>query len=152
MVDVLTPEQRRRNMSNIRGADTKPELLVRRSLHARGFRYRLNAGDLPGRPDIVLPRYHTVVFVHGCFWHDHRCALCKEPATRPAFWKAKIARNAQRDQRALHALQEDGWKVAIVWECALRGPQRQPMDTVADRLATYLAAGRKPSIEISATS
>lgn len=137
-------------MSAIHGANTRPELLIRRALHARGFRYRLNVRDLPGRPDIVLPRYRTVIFVHGCFWHDHGCALCKQPATRTTFWTQKIAANAERDQKALRAVNERGWKVAIVWECAVRGPQRQPIDAVADQLATYLASTTKSTIEISA--
>src|SRR5262245_20506194 len=93
MADVLTPEQRRLNMSRIRGADTKPERLVRSALHARGFRFRLHRRDLPGKPDLALPRYRAVILVHGCFWHGHKCSLFQLPETRREFWEAKIRGN-----------------------------------------------------------
>jgi DNA mismatch endonuclease (patch repair protein) len=130
MIDVLTPEQRSFNMSRIRGRDTKPELHLRRGLHARGFRFRLHRRDLPGRPDIVFPSRHAAIFVHGCFWHGHDCPMCRLPATRPAFWRAKIEKNRARDQKAVGALTTSGWRTLIVWECALRGPARQPIDAV----------------------
>ncbi len=145
MVDVLTREQRRYNMSMIRGTDTKPELLIRRALHAQGFRYRLHQRDLPGCPDIVLPRHHAVVFVHGCFWHGHHCHMVKKPATRTVFWENKIAGNVARDRRAIGSLQQEGWKVAIVWECAVRGRCRQPLRLLIRRLVRYIA-GRKTSL------
>jgi DNA mismatch endonuclease, patch repair protein len=108
-------------MSGIRGRDTKPELIVRRYLHAQGFRYRVNAREMPGRPDVVLPRYRAVVQVHGCFWHGHAgCRFATKPATRPEFWSAKIGGNVDRDRRSNTALRALGWRVAIVWECALR--------------------------------
>lgn len=140
MVDVLTPEQRQRNMSRIRGAHTKPELIVRKLLHKQGFRYRLHRRDLPGCPDIVLPRYNTVIFVHGCFWHAHACPLAKMPATRTAFWTAKIAGNARRDQQTIDALHTNGWRVITVWECALRGRYRRDSEELASLLAEQVTS------------
>lgn len=111
-------------MAGIRGRDTKPEWALRRGLHARGFRYRLHARDLPGRPDLVLPRWNAVCLVHGCFWHRHPgCRYAANPATRPDFWQAKFAANVERDRRDRERLLLDGWRVAVVWECALRSPR-----------------------------
>ena len=138
MADVLSPEQRQRNMSSIRGKDTKPELLVRRAIHERGLRFRLHCRDLPGTPDIVLPRHRTVIFIHGCFWHAHLCSLAKIPQTRTAFWQEKINGNAARDERSIAILRADGWKVAIVWECALRGRNRLPLALLTTRLVRFI--------------
>lgn len=138
MADVHTPEQRSFNMSRIRGRDTKPELLLRRGLHARGFRFRLHRRDLPGRPDLVFPSRRAAIFVHGCFWHGHDCPMCRMPATRPAFWRAKIEGNRLRDRKAVAALTAAGWRALIVWECALRGPARQPEDEVLARCGQFL--------------
>lgn len=124
MADVLTPEQRRLNMSRIRGRDTRPEMIIRRGLHALGFRYKLQDRTLPGRPDLVFPRYRAVIFVHGCFWHGHDCRLFTHPATRQEFWESKIASNRNRDRCAEEALIGLAWRVANVWECSLRGPKR----------------------------
>lgn len=137
-MDVLTPAQRSFNMSRIRARDTKPELLLRRGLHARGFRFRLHRRDLPGRPDLVFPSRHAAVFVHGCFWHGHNCPMCRMPATRPAFWRAKIAGNRARDRKAVAALTALGWRILIVWECALRGPARQPEGAVLSGCERFL--------------
>jgi DNA mismatch endonuclease (patch repair protein) len=107
-------------MSRIRGRDTKPELRVRRFLHARGFRYRLHARDLPGAPDIVLPRYRSVVFVHGCFWHRHPgCRFAYRPKTRAEFWEAKFEGNVERDNRNRAKLERGNWRVFVVWECEI---------------------------------
>lgn len=123
MVDRFTPEARSRLMASIRGKDTKPEMVVRRLLHAMGYRFRLHRRDLPGTPDIVLPGRRAVVFVHGCFWHRHAgCRLAAIPATRRDFWEAKIAANKARDRRAVAQLRRDGWRVAVVWECQTRKP------------------------------
>jgi DNA mismatch endonuclease (patch repair protein) len=107
-------------MSGIRGKNTQPEWIVRRALHARGYRYRLHVRNLPGCPDIVLPRHRAVVFVHGCFWHGHDCSLFRWPKTRPEFWRAKIDRNRANDEKHRAELLSMGWRVAVVWECALR--------------------------------
>jgi len=121
MADVHTPEQRSRNMAAIRGGDTKPEMRVRALLHALGYRFRLHRKDLPGKPDIVLPKYRTVIFVHGCFWHAHKgCKYARVPATRPDFWIAKLQANVERDQLAIEKLAAMGWRVLSVWECAIR--------------------------------
>lgn len=118
MPDIVSPETRSRMMSGIRGRNTKPELAVRRYLHARGFRYRLHVRELPGKPDIVLPRYRTAVFVHGCFWHRHEgCRFAYTPKSRQQFWLAKLEGNAVRDERAAQRLRDLGWRVEVVWEC-----------------------------------
>jgi DNA mismatch endonuclease (patch repair protein) len=147
-MDVLTPEQRRTNMSRIRGKDTLPELLLRRGLHAAGLRFRLHARDLPGRPDLVFPRYRAVVLVHGCFWHGHDCQLFKLPETRRDFWRAKIAGNRARDTRNHSALLRQGWKVLTVWECALKGPAKKPLSDVV-RICSAFIRGTEPESEIS---
>ncbi len=138
MTDVLTAAQRQLNMSRIRGRDTKPEMLVRQGLHARGLRYRLHDRMLLGRPDLVFPRHQAVVFVHGCFWHAHGCVFSKLPATRRDFWKQKLEGNAARDRRAIDALQAAGWRVLVIWECALRGPGRLRGEAVLDSAANYI--------------
>lgn len=121
MPDHLTARERSKNMSRVRSRDTRPELMVRSLLHRAGYRFRVNRRDLPGKPDIVLPRYETVIFVHGCFWHRHRnCKRTTMPATRKRFWKAKFEQNVARDKRAKKALRKLGWKVIIVWECEVR--------------------------------
>ena len=126
MADVHSPATRSYNMSRIRGKDTKPELLVRQYLHANGLRYRLHGKDLPGRPDLVLPRYRTVVFVHGCFWHGHEgCRYFVIPKTRTEVWQQKIGRNVANDFRQHGELASLGWRVLTVWECELRIPHRQ---------------------------
>ena len=120
MSDVLSPEQRHRNMAAIHSVDTKPEITLRHELWRRGFRYRVNDRRLPGSPDIVLPKYRTVVFVHGCFWHGHMgCSKYKVPKTNTDFWTAKVARNQERDQEVWRKLEAKGWAVIIVWECEL---------------------------------
>jgi DNA mismatch endonuclease (patch repair protein) len=111
MTDVLTPEQRRLNMSRIRGKDTKPEMLLRRGLHARGFRFRLHRRDLPGCPDLVFSHCHAVIFVNGCFWHGRECPMFKLPATRAEFWRTKVLRNVERDRIAQEKLMRDKWRV-----------------------------------------
>ena len=136
MADVVDQATRSRMMAGIRGRDTKPEWALRRGLHASGFRYRLHVRGLPGRPDLVFPRWNAVCLVHGCFWHRHPgCRYAANPATRPDFWQAKFAANVLRDQRNRRALLDEGWRVAVVWECALRG-SRTP-ETV-EALARWL--------------
>ena len=121
MPDVLTPDQRHRNMTAIHSASTKPELKLRHALWGLGFRYRVNDKKLPGKPDIVLPKYRTVIFIHGCFWHGHKdCKFYTVPKTNTEFWTAKIARNQERDQEVWRQLEAKGWSVIIVWECQLK--------------------------------
>ena len=123
MPDTLTPEQRHRNMAAIHSSSTKPELKLRRALWSLGFRYRINERHMPGKPDIVLPKYRTVVFIHGCFWHGHKdCKYYTVPKTNTEFWTAKVARNQQRDQEVWRQLEAKGWYVIIVWECQLKKP------------------------------
>lgn len=125
-------------MSGIRGKDTGPERLVRSLLHRRGFRFRLHAKELPGRPDIVFPKFRAVVLVHGCFWHGHHCPMFRLPGTRPEFWKAKIARNRVNDETNAQRLLDLGWRVAIVWECVLRGKMKMSPEALADTLQQWL--------------
>lgn len=121
MADVHTKEQRSYNMSRIKGKNTKPEMLVRRFLHAHGFRYKLHDKTLPGKPDIVLPKYKTVIFVHGCFWHGHEgCRYFVVPKTRTEWWTNKIKNNIQKDLIAVKQMESLGWKVIYVWECELK--------------------------------
>ncbi|WP_312684339.1 very short patch repair endonuclease [Stenotrophomonas chelatiphaga] len=120
MADTLTVQERSERMSRIRGTDTKPELWVRRSLHALGFRFRLHVRTLPGRPDIVMPKYATVIFVHGCYWHAHSCQKGRIPASNPMFWKEKFDTNRRRDAKNYRALRSTGWRVLTVWECELK--------------------------------
>ncbi|WP_420566743.1 very short patch repair endonuclease [Thalassovita sp.] len=120
MADIVSPDVRSRMMSANKRRDTKPELLVRRYLHAQGFRFRLDVRKLPGRPDIVLARHHVAIFVHGCYWHRHRgCRFASIPKSNSEFWQEKFDRNVERDSRARDDLLEKGWRVAVVWECAL---------------------------------
>ncbi len=120
MSDVHDKETRSYNMSRISGKDTKPEMIVRKFLHENGFRYRLHVKDLPGKPDIVLPKYNTVIFVHGCFWHAHEgCKYFKIPKTRTEWWKEKLYSNKSRDEQNIQELKEMCWKVIVIWECEL---------------------------------
>jgi DNA mismatch endonuclease (patch repair protein) len=135
-------------MRGIRGKDTKPELLIRKALFARGFRYRLHDKRLPGKPDLVFPAYSAVVFVHGCFWHGHKCHLFKWPQTRKEFWRSKINRNRAVDRQTVKKLKDEGWYVLTVWECALKGKKRKPLDKIADRIANWLETGTN-DLEIS---
>lgn len=121
MADVLTPKQRSYNMSRIRSKDTKPEEIVRKYLFSKGFRYRKNDARFPGKPDIVLPKYKTVIFVNGCFWHMHEgCKYFVWPKNNEEFWRNKIMSNAERDNRNYQLIQQQGWRVLVVWECELR--------------------------------
>lgn len=142
MADIISPERRSALMSRIKGKNTGIELEVRKGLHALGFRYRLGGAGLPGRPDIVLPRYRTVVFVHGCFWHQHDCHLFRLPKTRTAFWKAKIEENRRRDIRVEKQLSAHGWHVEKIWECEIRGRTQEAkaaaIINLARRITTHL--------------
>jgi DNA mismatch endonuclease (patch repair protein) len=125
-------------MAGIRAKDTKPEIFLRRALHRRGFRFRLHVPDLPGKPDLVFPKFRAVLFAHGCFWHRHQCHLFKWPKSREAFWREKIDRNVDNDTRILDALNEMGWRVGTVWECALKGRARLDQEETIQRLSDWL--------------
>ena len=136
MADIQSKESRSYNMSRISGKDTKPEELVRKYLFSKGFRYRKNVRTLPGSPDLVLPKYHTVIFVNGCFWHGHKnCKYFVWPKSNTEFWRKKIEANMERDKRKKSQLEDMGWTVLTVWECELRPKERQ---TTLERLENTL--------------
>ena len=143
MTDIFTPEQRHRCMSAIHSRNTKPEIIVRKYLFARGFRYRVNVRSLPGTPDIVLKKYRCVIFVNGCFWHGHEnCTLYSLPKTNSDFWRKKVARNRERDSVTAARLRGMGWNVVQLWECQLRPKEREK--TLTELVATldYLLKGK----------
>lgn len=125
-------------MSGIRGVDTKPEMIVRKGLHAKGLRYRLYEKRLPGRPDLYFPRYKAVIQVHGCFWHRHDCSYFKWPSTRPQFWKEKLTANAVRDEQNVYRLGSMGIRTLVIWECALRGKSPEELNKVIERTFNWL--------------
>ncbi|WP_283147489.1 very short patch repair endonuclease [Silvimonas soli] len=138
MTDVVDPATRSRMMSGIKGKNTSPEVMIRKALHARGFRFRLYVKTLPGKPDLILPKYKTVILVHGCFWHGHNCRYFKVPKTRTAFWLDKIAHNRARDEREYLALKALGWRVLVVWECAVRAARRDAGFQLVEFIAGWL--------------
>jgi DNA mismatch endonuclease (patch repair protein) len=138
MADVVSKAKRSEMMSGIKGKNTKPELIVRRALHAMGYRFRLHRRDLPGKPDIVLPKYRAVIFVNGCFWHGHDCHLFKWPKTREKFWREKIQANVMRDKASQEKLVLDGWRTLILWECALKGSTRFELAQLMEQLEDWL--------------
>jgi DNA mismatch endonuclease (patch repair protein) len=142
MPDIVDEETRSRMMAGIRGKNTRPELVLRRALHKRGFRYRLHVASLPGKPDMVFPGQHAVIQVNGCFWHCHECHLFKWPSSRVEFWRTKILRNREKDAEASIELVRAGWRVLTVWECAFKGPTRRKEEDVISDVATWLVCGR----------
>lgn len=135
MTDIVDAAARSRIMAAVRQKNTKPEIVLRRLLHRAGFRFRLHRRDLPGRPDLVLPKHRAAVFVHGCFWHRHpRCRRASTPKTRPEFWEAKFVANVARDLRAIKALEAGGWRVFVVWECGLVADPTGLVELLADAL------------------
>lgn len=138
-------------MAGIGPANTRPEMMLRRGLHALGYRYRLNDRKLPGRPDLVFPGRHAVILVHGCFWHGHDCHLFRWPGTRPEFWRTKIGGNIARDVRVREQLLATGWRVADVWECTLRGRERWPLEDVLSRCTSFLN-GHEPYTSVGSAS
>ena len=147
MPDIVDAQTRSRLMAGIRGKDTKPELALRRALHRRGYRYRLHNPKLPGKPDIVFTSRRAVIMVHGCFWHAHNCDLFRWPSTRELFWRNKINRNRDRDSEVQRALEALGWRIMVVWECALKGRTRKPFDDVVGSITLWLDKG-SANIEI----
>lgn len=146
MSDTLTPDQRRRCMSNVKGKDTKPELLIRKALFEKGFRYKLHDKSLPGKPDLVFPKYNAVIFIHGCFWHGHDCHLFKWPSIRKEFWKTKINRNKEVDARNYKALKDEGWLILTIWGCAMKGKNRIGLAEVVDQAADWLEYGARDRV------
>lgn len=140
MVDIMNPQQRHNCMSRIRGKATKPELLVRSWLWNHGYRYRLNVKSVPGKPDIVLRKYRTAIFVNGCFWHGHEgCSKYTIPKSNTDFWMKKVKYNRERDQKQYSALHNAGWQVIVIWECQLKkNVMEETMHEVEHRLNTYL--------------
>lgn len=138
MADVVDKKTRSRMMSGIRGRDTKPELIIRKKLHALGFRYKLHDKNLPGKPDIVFPKYKAVIFVNGCFWHGHNCHLFKWPGSREEFWRNKITRTQEKDKENIEELLENGWRVLQIWECAIKGKERLPIETIIEYTIFWL--------------
>jgi len=137
MTDIVSPRQRSAMMSRIRGSNTKPELAVRRALHARGYRFRTHVRGLPGTPDIVFSRRRAAVFVHGCFWHRHGCGKSYTPKSRQDFWEKKFAANVERDKRVREALTGAGWRVFVAWQCEIEAD-----DGLLDRLVAFLGPPR----------
>lgn len=129
-------------MSGIRGKNTKPEMILRKALHAEGFRFRIHA-PLPGKPDLVLPKWKAVLFVHGCFWHNHHCHLFKWPKSREDFWKNKISGNVNRDEANVTTLIEKGWRVGVVWECALKGRARLDYSDAIQQCTRWIKSDEK---------
>lgn len=141
MSDVVRPEVRSRMMAGIKGKNTRPEIQVRKLLFAAGYRFRLHRRDLPGTPDIVMPGKRIAIFVHGCFWHGHQgCKLAKIPSTRTDFWAAKIKANIMRDQVAIDQLLQGGWRVLVVWECAVR--EKNSSTELMNRIRGWIASDR----------
>ncbi|WP_061875412.1 very short patch repair endonuclease [Acinetobacter lactucae] len=138
MVDIVDTSTRSRIMASIKGRDTKPEILIRKLLHKRGFRFRLHVKELPGRPDIVLKKYKAVIFINGCFWHGHKgCHLFKIPATRTEFWEEKINKNQLNDIKSIKLLLDNGWRVCLVWECSVRGAKKD-LNKVINSISNWL--------------
>lgn len=138
MVDIVDIKTRSRMMAGIRGKDTKPEMLIRHGLHARGYRYRLHDKKLPGKPDLVFAKYSAVIFVNGCFWHGHNCHLFKIPKSNTDFWSNKIARNRELD--AIHEAQlvSMGWRIGVIWECTLKGKTKVNFENLLELVGKWL--------------
>lgn len=140
-MDKLTSEKRSALMARIRSKDTRPEVVVRSILHHLGYRFRLHRKDLPGKPDIVLPKHRKVVLVHGCFWHGHNCRLASKPKSNVAYWRNKLKANHTRDEKNLRALDALGWKVLVIWECEVRR-----MDGLAEKLDLFIKDDTKRGV------
>ncbi|HBI8870496.1 very short patch repair endonuclease [Acinetobacter baumannii] len=138
MIDIVDTSTRSRIMASIKGRDTKPEILIRKLLHKRGFRFRLNVKELPGKPDVVLKKYKAVIFINGCFWHGHKdCHLFKLPATRTDFWEEKINKNQLNDTKTIKLLLDNDWRVCVVWECSVRGAKKD-LNIVINSISNWL--------------
>ena len=141
MTDVHNAATRSRNMAAIKGKDTRPEMIVRRGLHKAGFRYRLHAAELPGKPDLIFPKYKAVIFIQGCFWHQHQCAMFHWPKSRTEWWVKKISANRAYDEAVQDKLRELGWRVLLVWECALKGKAKYNSEQWIELVTLWLREG-----------
>lgn len=149
MVDVVDPAKRSEMMAGIGAKNTKPEVVVRQILHRRGYRFRLHRKDLPGKPDIVLPKWKALIFVHGCFWHGHEdCPLFRLPKSRTEFWEDKISANRRRDERVRSELLSTDWRIIEVWECALKGRERLDSGKLAELLSSVIENGDRENVSI----
>lgn len=137
-MDIVSPEKRSKMMSGIRSKDTKPEIKIRKALYSRGYRYRLHSNKVHGKPDIIMKKYNAVIFIHGCFWHGHDCPLFRLPKTRTTFWENKINSNKERDSNVFSLLREEGWRIATIWECSMRGRGKMEIDELMDRLIEWI--------------
>ena len=145
MADHLSKNRRSWLMSRVKSENTSPELAVRQLLHSKGFRFRLHKRDLPGRPDIVLPKYKAILFVHGCFWHRHkRCVKASVPKTRTSFWKDKFAANVRRDRLNIRLLEQSGWRVLVIWQCEIRSGR-----SLDSKLRHFFSIQRRPTLKKS---
>ncbi|MCL4485084.1 MAG: DNA mismatch endonuclease Vsr [Nitrospirae bacterium] len=147
MVDIVDKATRSRMMRGIRSGNTKPEIFIRKGLHREGFRYRLHDPKVTGHPDLVFPKYHAVLFIHGCFWHGHDCSLFRYPETRKEFWEEKIRRNRKRDADVQKILTDAGWRIGLVWECAMRGWRKMETADLIETLTDWLT-GEENRIEV----
>jgi DNA mismatch endonuclease, patch repair protein len=148
MADIVSSEKRSQMMSGIKSKNTKPEIAIRKELHRRGFRYRIHVKNLPGKPDLVFPKYNAVLFIHGCFWHGHEdCQLFKWPSSRTDFWKTKIIRNRELDRKAISILHSEGWRVGIIWECSMRGRSKMSEEAISRRTTGWLLS-KKPYFQL----
>lgn len=138
MADIVSQQKRSEMMSGIKGKNTRPEIIIRKTLHRLGYRYRLHDKNLSGKPDLVLKKYNAVIFVHGCFWHGHDCHLFKWPGTRKTFWREKIDTNIRNDKKAIDHLQNDGWRIMTIWECAIRGKDKLEKDYLVSVMNGWL--------------
>ncbi len=143
MVDIVNKVIRSRMMAGIAGKNTKPEIVIRKALHCIGFRFKLHCADLPGKPDIVFPKYAAIILINGCFWHRHNCHMFRWPSTHKSFWRKKLLANRARDERNRASYKELGWKVLIIWECALKGKTRRPLSEVVNTAANWLKFGSR---------
>lgn len=143
MADIVSKKKRSKMMSSIRSKDTRPELKIRSALHKLGYRYKLHDKQLPGKPDLVLPKHNAVILIHGCFWHLHNCHLFKWPSTKREFWKEKITGNKKRDEKNLQALKEMGWRILIIWECALKGKSKLDFSSTIKSISDWLKSSNQ---------
>lgn len=148
MTDIVSQQKRSALMARVKAHHTKPECVLRSLLHQAGFRFRLHRKDLPGCPDLVLPRYSSVILVHGCFWHAHDCARYRLPSTRTDFWSKKARANRERDSKNIADLRNAGWRVSTVWECAISGKGRLSTDELVDTLSEWLRDGSDHVLEL----